>query len=136
MVPLKSVLPDTRDTRTDLVTTGREIANPAPSSLMSIPAWQSEVASPSDEKEPNAPYFVKALGYGLLAMAATGIVWSAAFSWFRHGGATAADMLSWGGRLSPLVITAFIGPAVALILIGTWMQRRVDRRSSATMPTR
>jgi predicted RND superfamily exporter protein len=95
---------------------------------MTNPAWRSEVAPPSDEHEPNAPFFVRSIGYAWLALAVITMVGSLSFTWFRRGASIAGEMLMWGGIFSPLVITILIGPAVALILIGKWMQRRADRR--------
>ncbi|MGE0653575.1 MAG: hypothetical protein AB7P12_17805 [Alphaproteobacteria bacterium] len=83
--------------------------------------------APSDENEPNGPFFLKTLGYSLLALVTLTMVWGAGFVWIRHGAAMAADMFAWGGRLSPLVVATFIGPIVTLIVVGIWMQRRVDR---------
>ena len=128
MVSPKPVPLDTSDSSAGAVMAKRTEGDPAPSTLMTNPAWRSKVAAPSDENEPNGPFFVKSIGYSWLALAVITMTGSLGFTWFRRGASIASEMLMWDGTFSPLVIATLIGPAAALILIGKWMQRRADRR--------
>ena len=80
------------------------------------------------EDEANGPYAVRVLGYVVLTASLTGIVWAISSVWVREDVSKVIAMLSWGGSLSPLILTALTGPAAALILAGRWLRRTGHRK--------
>jgi len=71
--------------------------------------------------------FVRGLGYGWLTVAFIVMLWSLGMAWWRDGLSIALEMLAVNGALNYVVVAVAITPAVVLILLAMWLQRRDDR---------
>jgi hypothetical protein len=94
----------------------------------SINASRSSISAPAPDDENNASFFVTALGCLGLAASIIGIAWAVSFVWFQKDTNEAIAMLSWGGSLSPAVLTVLLGLPISLIVLGGWMRRRAKRK--------
>lgn len=69
-------------------------------------------------------FFLKALGFGFLIMAAVVIVCVITFVWVRHGVSEVSGLFVLGGGLDYIALTFAIGPGAIILLVGYWIGRR------------
>lgn len=72
-------------------------------------------------------FFVRGLGYGWLIVAFIVMLCSLGVAWWRDGLSAALEMLAPDGALNYVAVAVAITPAVVLIVLAMWLQRRDDR---------
>lgn len=77
-------------------------------------------------------FFLKALGFAYIVMAALVILCVTVFVWVRHGLSDVGGLFAMDGGLSIIVLTVVFVPSFAMLLTGYWMGRRIERAPTAT----
>jgi hypothetical protein len=77
-------------------------------------------------------FFLKALGFAYITMAAVVILAVILFVWIRHGLGSVGGLFALDGGLSIIVLAVVFAPSVAMLLTGYWIGRRIERTPAAS----
>ena len=77
-------------------------------------------------------FFLKALGFAYIVMAALVILCVVVFVWLRHGLSDVGSLFALDGGLSVIVLAVVFAPSFAMLSTGYWIGRRIPRTPTAS----